>query len=235
MSDPGRRDENDIKYAKIWKAMEHCVNVCILGTFRSVNEMLCGLNWVVVHERCRHIIEKHMKAMNIDDPHEFDKAVCWEAVSTGKDRDPMWRCICAFFFAAAMEVDKVKRLNGEKFKKAGIVESDDRDKKIWDILNDLRNSHGETHTKVEEMLKRLGGHGSQAQQNQHVTNVNNHIHNTNQGYMAIPAQNLDEFIKKIVNELRPSGSKSPFNPSYKPPSDSSGNVYDREPLGQRFR
>jgi hypothetical protein len=58
---------------------------------------------------------------NIDDPHEFDKAVCWEVVSTGKDRDPMWRCICAFFFAAAMEVDTVQRLNGKNLRRLGAV------------------------------------------------------------------------------------------------------------------
>ena len=95
--------------------MEHCVNVCIISTFRSAREILCGWNWVVVHERCVQIIQKHMKELNIKDPHEFDKAVCWYAVKSGKDRDPLWRCICSFFFAAAMQLDKVQRMERDSF------------------------------------------------------------------------------------------------------------------------
>ena len=193
-------DSNDVKYSRIWKSMEHCVDVCIFSTFRNVTEMLHGGNWKVVHERCKYIIEKHMKELHIDDPHEFDKAVCWRAVSTGKDRDPAWRCVCAFFFAAAMELVMVRKLNDEKFKRVGesclrrgsegkASEVDDLKQQIKDLLKEIQTSHGDIHSKLDKIK------GTQIVA---TAQVHNHIHPST-------AQSPDDFFKRIVDMIKTKG------------------------------
>lgn len=209
MIDSRSMERDEAKYSRIWKSMEHCVDVCIFSTFRNATEMLYGGNWKVVHERCKYIIEKHMKELRIDDPHEFDKAVCWQAVSTGKDRDPTWRCVCAFFFAAAMELVMVRRLNEDKFKKveSGKQESevDDVKRQLRDILREMQASHGDIHTKLDKIRSGQGIAQTQVAQTQ--VHVNNHI--THPG----SAQSPDDFFKRIVEFMR---SKGNANNGYDP-------------------
>ena len=243
-------ERDEIRYARIWKSMEHCVNVCILSTFRSAREMLCGWNWSVVHERCVHIIQKHMKELNIKDPHEFDKAVCWYAVSTGKDRDPLWRCICSFFFAAGMQLDKQQRMDAEEFAKVEASKSEKSDKSdksyqsrddmLTEILKELRNSH----KKLDDVKSKLIQDNSVNMSNRHQDNsvnmsnrhvsqtqvsqvnngtVNHHIYHAhpNTHPNTHPTQSLDEFLKKILGEIKdvPPKSGTPFSGSngYYPP------------------
>ena len=199
----------DAKYDRIWKSMEHCVNVCILSTFRSAREILSGWNWAVVHERCVQIIQKHMKELNIRDPHEFDKAVCWYAVKSGKDRDPLWRCICSFFFAAAMQLDKVQRMERDSFKKIKNpdIPNMSRDDLIQ-ILKELKESHGDMHGKLDEMRGRLIHSVNQTQVSQ-VNNVTNHHHaptgqigRINPTNPMNPTQSLADFLKDLLGDTK---------------------------------
>ena len=199
----GGMAESDAKYSRIWKSMEHCVEVCILSTFRNATEILYGPNWKLVHERCRWIIEKHMKELNINDPHEIDRAVCWYAVSTGKDRDPTWRCISAIFFAAAMEIVMSNRINGEKFKKVGVVggsEVDDMRKQIDALLREIRSSHGQIHNKLDNI--KTGGGITQTQVAQHQSVI--HVNNTHINHPSA-AQSPDDFFRRIVELLKSKG------------------------------
>lgn len=222
--------ESDKKYERIWKSMEHCVNVCILSTFRTAREMLCGWNWNVVHENCVRIIQKHMKELNIKDPHEIDKAVCWYAVKTGKDRDPLWRCLCAFFFAAGMQLDKQRRMDAEQFEKVEASKSDKSDKSdqsnqsqndlLVEILRELKDSHGEMHQKLDVVRSKLAHDNSVYTSNStthdnsvntfspvnqtQVSQVNNGtVHHHNYHPVPLhPTESLDEFLKKIVGEIK---------------------------------
>lgn len=191
-------ESDDAKYSRIWKSMAHCVDVCILSTFRNATEILYGPNWKLVHERCKWIIEKHMKELNINDPHEIDRAVCWYAVSTGKDRDPTWRCISAFFFAAAMEMVMVNRINGEKFKSVGGSGVDVMRDKIDEFLREIRSSHGDMHRKLDN-IKTVGGiTQTQVAQHQSVIHVNNNHFNH-------AAQSPDDLFRRIVELLKSKG------------------------------
>ena len=227
------REGDEKKYALIWKSMEHCVSVCILNTFRSAREIFCQWNWVVVHERCRHIIQNGMKELHIKDPHEFDKAVCWHAVTTGKDRDPLWRCICSFFFAAAMELDKQKRMEEEQFKKVEESKSlnrpDQSDKSrnelLDELLRELKNSHSEMHQKLDEVKSKLvqGSPGNSVNQTQvsQVSNstVNHHHIYTPPSSTQHPTQSLDDFLKKILLEIK---GTSPKGKDQNSPYDTKG-------------
>lgn len=222
----GKCMSEEQKYARIWKSMEHCVNVCILSTFRSVREIFCGCNWVVVHERCVHIITKHMKELSITDPHEFDKAVCWEAVTTGKDRDPLWRCICSFFFAAAMQIDKVQRMKHDEVKKVTLnpkdswESKDDLTRQIADIIKELKQSRAEMHKKLDDSktgggntIGNTGGitHVSHAQ-----SVVNNHVHHFHPPGPT-PGQDPDEYFKGVLNYIKgydPKGEEDGVQSSY---------------------
>ena len=149
----------DVKYDHIWKSIYPCVEKCLLSNFRDIHEMLHCNRWCIVHVTCRNIILKHMKILHITDPHEFDKVVCWKVVKEGWDRDPKWRCICAFFLAAAMEVDMVKRFDETKFKKvdkpgkvgrAGDGIDHDTYREFLEIVQRIERMYSETHQKVSE-------------------------------------------------------------------------------------
>jgi hypothetical protein len=122
------------KYSEIWEQICPCVQKCILNDFSSLEMMLCGHNWAVVHVRCKEIISKYMASMHIKDPHQFDKAVCWKAVKEGWDRDPKWRGICSFFFAAAMELEVVERLKV----KSGYGDISDLHRQLIEIIQKMQ-------------------------------------------------------------------------------------------------
>jgi hypothetical protein len=144
-----------------------------------------------------------MKELNINDPHEIDRAVCWYAVSTGKDRDPTWRCISAFFFAAAMEMVMVNRINGEKFKKVGVVGGSGVDvirDKIDEFLREIRSSQGQIHEKLDKIKTGNGITQNQVAQHQSVIHVNN-THFNHPG----AAQSPDDLFRRIVELLKSKG------------------------------
>jgi hypothetical protein len=134
-------------YERIWKAISECVRQCLLDEFSCVEEMLYGKNWVRVHVACRHIIEKHMKKLKVEDPHMIEQAVCWYVVKNKLDINPKWRCICAFFFAAAMELAMVKRETGF----AKVEATGKEDGGVLDLLRRLLKSNNELHDKHDAM------------------------------------------------------------------------------------
>lgn len=157
------KESDDAEYARIWKSIFPCVDKCILSHFRNVQEMLHCSRWCIVHVTCRNIILRHMQVLHVDDPHEFDKAVYWKVMKEGWDRDPKWRCICAFFLAAAMEIDMVSRCTEERFKKAESVGRGDQPvfdeakyRDFMDIVRSIERMYQETHNKVSAMHHDMG-------------------------------------------------------------------------------
>lgn len=160
-------DTKDAKYECIWKSIYPCVEKCLLSNFRDVQEMLHCNRWCIVHTVCRKIISRHMVLLCIDDPHDFDKAVCWNVVKKGLDRDPKWRCICAFFLAAAMELDLVKRINESKYKNVknvvnyvkSVENVGEIDKNTYseylEIVKHIEKMYKETNQKVAEIHQRV--------------------------------------------------------------------------------
>jgi hypothetical protein len=175
-------ESNETKYARIWEAIYPCVDKCLLCQFKNVQEMLHCNRWCIVHVSCRNIITRHMAALGIQDPHDFDKAVCWKVVKEGWDTDPKWRCICAFFLAAAMELDMVKRHEENQFKRVRIHRVDtfhggeytgsDPHKEFLELVKQIEKMYNETHKKMSEMHQKLVGI--------HSPNVHVHVlHHTN--------------------------------------------------------
>ena len=182
---------------KIWKLMAPCVQQCILDDYRGVEEMLCCKNAYMLHARCRCIIEQVMKALEIKDPHVIDKAMYWKVVKEGWDRDPKFRCICAFFFAAAMEldvVDRLKRQNGDRkidtVDKSGNSVSD-LHKQLLDLIQKMQQQHAETHGKVHEIHDRLVQPG----------NVRT-VHVIHSNTVNSPSTGLDDVLRKVLDMSR---------------------------------
>jgi hypothetical protein len=109
------------KYNSIWNKIAPCVT-CLIGRFRNVDEMLCFGRWRIVFETCKKIIQNNLTSDQ--DPHDFDKAILWKAVTSGLDGDPRWRCVCTFFLAAAMEIVLIKKVEGGTFRKQAVKSSD---------------------------------------------------------------------------------------------------------------
>ena len=208
-------------YGKIWKYISPCVKTQLYDEYRDVNEMTCCNNWPVVHVTCRTIICKGMDNLGVSDPHDFDKAVCWAVVKNEWDMLTKWRCICAFFLAAAMELVIVKREEERKFKKAG--SSDDEEDppstvpaehgwSILDLFRRINDLHAKTadlhekHDKLHEIMK--GG----------VSNVKTtHTVHVNVSHAAAPGQatpvglesleSLDDLTKRILEIMRVQGGR----------------------------
>lgn len=147
------------EYKRIWKGIATCVKQCLVDEYSSLEEMLYRYNWYPVHVSCRGIIEMHMKPLKVNDPHMFDKAVCWHAVEDGLDRDPKWRGICSFFFAAAMELVMIKNEN-EKYRQIKSTgggqsggQADHAGMNVMDLIKRLISSHDELHDKHKDLTK----------------------------------------------------------------------------------
>lgn len=170
------------EYERIWCAIEKCVKQCLVDEFSCLEEMLYRYNWYRVHVNCRSIIEKHMKSLRVTDPHMFDQAVCWHTVSTGLDRDPKWRGICVFFFAAAMEIAMIER-EKEKFREVkstgglpgqGSSQAEHGGYDIGDMLRRLMHSHNALHEKHDALtVSNTNLHKTVSQIQNQMANSNN--------------------------------------------------------------
>lgn len=185
------------EYEKIWKLMAPCVQQCIIDDYRGVEEMLCCKNAYTLHVRCRCIIERVMKALEINDPHVIDKVMYWKVVKEGWDRDPKFRCICAFFFAAAMELDVVDRLKKQdgdrkidKFDNSGKSVSD-LHKQLLDLIQKMQQQHAETHEKVHEIHNRLVEPGKVRT-----------VHVIHSNTVNSPSTGLDDVLRKVLEMSR---------------------------------
>ena len=151
-------DKTEKRYELIWKTIQPCIKQCLLDNYKNVPEMLCGRNWIDVLWACKCIITKHTKELRSTDPHEFDRAICWKVVSGGWT-DPKWRCICAFFLVAAMELEIVKK-EDERFAKVKAERSDlenhpgvGKDHPHWSIFDLIRRvdeKHSENFEEVKD-------------------------------------------------------------------------------------
>ena len=182
-------------YEDIWKRMSHCIESCILGTFRNVPEMLCGCNWVVVNVTCKKIIAENMNELKDNDPFDFSTAVFKHVIKEGWDRDPKWRAICAFFLAAAMELDKARRLEEGKFKEVKSVkgDGDSEIERLKREIEKLKNEHSDTRDKVDEIHGKIEK-GQMLQPGNSVATVNVHNNHTIHG--------ADEMFKLILDKIK---------------------------------
>jgi hypothetical protein len=161
-----------------------------------------------LHSRCKCIISKIMASLHITDPHAIDKAVYWKAVEQGWDRDPKYRCICALFFAAAMELEMVERIKNESLKQTTQTTDSgqsDLHKQLLDLLEKMKHQHAETHEKVAQIHNHLVTQTNETGKVVHI------IH--------LPAQpqsvNMDDLLKKVL-ELSRAGNPTapPINPEW---------------------
>ena len=178
------------EYERIWNGISKCVKQCLVDEYRSLEEMLYRYNWYTVHVSCRGIIEKHMKPLKVVDPHMFDKAVCWHAVEDGLDRDPKWRGICSFFFAAAMEIVMIKHEN-EKYRQIRSTEGGQADHagmNVMDLIKHLIRSHDELHEKHKDLTDSHSIlHNTMNEIRTKVNNSNN-LSNHQQVHINLPPQ-----------------------------------------------
>ena len=229
----------DVKeYERIWKGIEKCVKQCLVDEYGCLEEMLYRYNWYPVHVHCRAIIEKHMKPLGVTDPHMFDKAVCWHAVSTGLDRDPKWRGICAFFFAAAMEIVMVEREN-DKFKKIR-VGGESAGSSLHDLLRRLLHSHDDLHRKHDELIVSNSNlHQTVNEMRDKISNSNNaNMFANHQVHINIPQQaagpsgggvgdiDLEKILELLMGHAREKNAAQ--SSAYGRESGPQGNVYERD-------
>jgi hypothetical protein len=209
---PGN-ESDDAEYDRIWKSIYPCVDKCLLSHFRNVQEMLHCNRWCIVHVTCRNIIIRHMQALHIENPHQFDKAVYWKVMKEGWDRDPKWRCICAFFLAAAMEIDMVKRCTEERFKKVDSVGGNDNEsgldrrkyQEFMDIVRRIEQIHEETHNKVNAMHHDMDEIYRKVNElHQGKVDTRNNFNNQPSGYRA-------RVSASSVHMMHDSASDSPFD------------------------
>ena len=223
-------ESDEKKYARIWDAIFPCVNRCLLCQFKNVQEMLHCNRWCIVHVSCRNIIARHMAALGIKDPHDFDKAVCWKVVKEGWDTDPKWRCICAFFLAAAMELDMVKRHEENAFKRVKIQQfqrddvyhggdhtGSDPHKEFLELVKQIEKMYNETHQKMSEMHQRLVGNHNTAEVPIHAarSSATIHIlHHTNSGSHP----EAGELFRRVLDLMKSSKGSAPVSdPVYTAP------------------
>ena len=211
-------ESDERKYARIWEAIYPCVNKCLLCQFKNVQEMLHCNRWCIVHVSCRNIITRHMTALGIQDPHDFDKAVCWKVVKEGWDTDAKWRCICAFFLAAAMELDMVKRHEENAFKRVKIQRSDvyhgedyagsDPHKEFLELMKQIEKMYNETHKKMSDMHQKLVGNHTTADVPVHAARssaIIHILHHTNSG--SHPEAN--ELFQRVLDLMKSSKGNAP--------------------------
>ena len=240
-------DESDSdSYERIWKQVYPCIKECLVDEYQNVNEMLCMHNWPVVHTTCKDIISTGMKKLNIDDPHEFDKAVCWKVVEKEWDIYTKWRCICVFFLAAAMELVIVMRWEEGEFKKVKATGGEspiksDKDGHQWSVfdlfkrVDDLHKKtvaldekHDKIHDKLHEIMKNTSNNVQNATNTQvvHVTYGHPYGH-PSQALIPAPkaadnasADGLEELMRKILDIARTKGGVG---------YDPRGESYDERP------
>jgi hypothetical protein len=100
-----------------------------------------------------------------------------------------------------MEMVMVNRINGEKFKKVGVVGGSGVDvirDKIDEFLREIRSSQGQIHEKLDKIKTGNGITQTQVAQHQSVIHVNNtHFNHA--------AQSPDDLFRRIVELLKSKG------------------------------
>lgn len=226
-------DKNtESRYERIWECVYPCIKKHLYDQFSNVNEMLCVHNWPVVHVTCKSIISVGMKRLNIDDPHEFDRAVCWGVVRREWDLFIKWRCICVFFLAAAMELVIVKR-EEEKFEKVrasggsestiGNARNNERNAsggKEWSIFDlfkkvddlhkntvDLHEKHDKLHDKLSNMLKNTGNNSATQVVHVNYSHPSQALVPVPQAAVPASAVDFEVFTRKLLEIMRARGGK----------------------------